>query len=76
MKCLVKHFVLTAIVTTLTDYSLDPPVHKEKPAITNGYWFKHLIKTHDPDPLPHYFEVTEDLELILFTGGTTGLPKG
>ncbi|MBI9090050.1 MAG: acyl--CoA ligase [Desulfobacterium sp.] len=67
---------IQTIVTRLMDYSLDPPVHKKIPPVTNGHWFKLLIKTHDPDPSPHDFNVREDLELILFTGGTTGLPKG
>ncbi|MCP4119521.1 MAG: long-chain fatty acid--CoA ligase [Desulfobacteraceae bacterium] len=67
---------IQTIVTSLTDYSLDPPVHKEKPAIKNGHWFRALIKTHGPHPSNHSFNVEEDLELILFTGGTTGLPKG
>ncbi len=71
-----KSCPIHTIVTDLKDYSPDPPIHKKKPSIDNGHWFKDLIKTHAPEPSNHNFNVKEDLELILFTGGTTGLPKG
>lgn len=76
-KALVDRFgPIQTIVTRLKDYSLDPPEPREKPAIPNGHWFRGLIKAHGPTPSDHSFNVKEDLELILFTGGTTGLPKG
>lgn len=65
----IKHLILTR----LEDYSLHPP----PPNPIQGFLsFTELIARSSPDlPLPE-LQVDRDLETLLFTGGTTGLPKG
>lgn len=38
--------------------------------------FKELLNTYPPKPPQVKLNITEDLAALLFTGGTTGLPKG
>jgi len=64
------------IVTCLDDYSLTPPASHDKLDIPNAFWMADLIAETEPKPLNISFDVEKDLELLLFTGGTTGLPKG
>ncbi len=64
------------IVTSLDDYSLAPPASHEKLDIPNAFWMSDLIAESQPTPPTIQFDVEKDLELLLFTGGTTGLPKG
>jgi len=71
-KVKIKHI----IVTKLTDYSLNKPKNYEPLNINNAYWMAELIAKTAPKPPEVKFDVEKDLELILFTGGTTGLPKG
>ncbi len=61
------------ILTKLEDYSNNPPVHEKAPG---AMWMSDLIADNDPNPPAIEFDVTQDLETLLFTGGTTGLPKG
>jgi len=68
----IKHI----IVTRLTDYSLKKPKNYEPLNIKNAHWMTELIAKTAPNPPEVKFDVEKDLELILFTGGTTGLPKG
>lgn len=83
-KLLEQTFVEHVIVTKLEDYSANPPQKSKHPdlKISNdsgnikGVWMTDLIAHTPPDPPMLDFNVKEDLELILFTGGTTGLPKG
>ncbi|MCP4675544.1 MAG: long-chain fatty acid--CoA ligase [Deltaproteobacteria bacterium] len=66
----VEHLVLT----DLEDYSTNPPGdHKE---IQRAVWMTDLIAEHEPNPPEISFDVENDLETLLFTGGTTGLAKG
>lgn len=39
-------------------------------------WMTSLIKKTPPSPPDIEYNVDEDIETLLFTGGTTGLPKG
>ncbi len=64
------------IVTCLDDYSLTPPASHEKLDIPNAFWMTDLIAATEAKPLNGSIDVEKDLELLLFTGGTTGLPKG
>jgi acyl-CoA synthetase (AMP-forming)/AMP-acid ligase II len=71
-KVQIKHI----IVTNLADYSLNKPKSHEPLNIKNACWMAELIAKTEPNPPEVKFDVEKDLELILFTGGTTGLPKG
>lgn len=61
------------ILTKLEDYSNNPPEHEK---VEGAMWMSALIADNPPDPPDIEFDVTKDLETLLFTGGTTGLPKG
>lgn len=62
------------ILTTIDDYSTDPPdAHEDLDGVE---WLPDVIAATDPDPPTVEFDVTEDVHTLLFTGGTTGLPKG
>lgn len=71
-KCNVPHVV----VSKLMDYSNDKPEVHEPLTIPGAAWMSTLIEDHEPSPPVIGFNVHEDLEMVLFTGGTTGLPKG
>ena len=64
------------ILTEIEDYSLAPPVKKPIRDIANVFWITELIEKTKPYPPQYDYDVEKDLELLLFTGGTTGLPKG
>jgi acyl-CoA synthetase (AMP-forming)/AMP-acid ligase II len=63
------------IVTRIDDYSHNSD-HYKKPYSDNYIRFMDLIRDTDPMPPDYSFDVEKDLESLLFTGGTTGLPKG
>jgi acyl-CoA synthetase (AMP-forming)/AMP-acid ligase II len=63
------------IVTRLDDYSNNSD-HFEKPHSDNYIRLLDLIHDTSPKPPDYSFDVEKDLESLLFTGGTTGLPKG
>lgn len=59
------------ILTQLADYGGDP----EHPPVEGAEWLPDVID--DADPVPPDVQVgPEDTHTILFTGGTTGRPKG
>ncbi|WP_436345025.1 AMP-binding protein [Natronorubrum sp. FCH18a] len=62
------------ILTSLDDYSDNPPEAHE--AIDGVEWLPEVIATADPDPPDVEFDAETDVHTLLFTGGTTGLPKG
>ena len=64
------------IVTTLDDYSNNKPAKYDDLGQKNWFWMMDLIKNTDQNPPSYEYNVVEDLETLLFTGGTTGLPKG
>lgn len=61
------------IITSLMDYSLEEP---ELNQIPGTYQFRELIANHRPKPPEVEIDPMEDLAIIVFTGGATGLPKG
>ncbi|RJP89354.1 MAG: AMP-dependent synthetase [Desulfobacteraceae bacterium] len=64
------------IVTRLDDYSNSGPRPFGDTGIPGAYWMRELIEQNAPNPPEIVFDVEKDLETLLFTGGTTGLPKG
>lgn len=82
--CLDEHLLLaeslqehmdgpSIIITKLEDYSSSPPERAEVPG---AQWLTDIIEQAQPVPPGISFNSAEDLETLLFTGGTTGLPKG
>lgn len=61
------------ILTNLEDYSANPPKHKE---VAKMLWLTDLIDDYPANPPKVDIDVKKDLETLLFTGGTTGMPKG
>jgi long-chain acyl-CoA synthetase len=61
------------IVTSLMDYSLEEPELKQTPGT---YQLRDLIANHEPRPPEVEIDPLEDLAILVFTGGATGLPKG
>ena len=61
------------IVTKLDDYSSEP---SPKKPVSTGLWLTEVIDQAQPVPPDISFDTARDLETLLFTGGTTGLPKG
>ncbi|MCJ7656058.1 MAG: long-chain fatty acid--CoA ligase, partial [Dehalococcoidia bacterium] len=61
------------ILTSLMDYSLEKPELKQVPG---AYQFRDLIDSHEPNLPDVEIDPMEDLAVLVFTGGATGLPKG
>ncbi|PKN37482.1 MAG: AMP-dependent synthetase [Deltaproteobacteria bacterium HGW-Deltaproteobacteria-2] len=77
VKNIVQHVeIKNIIVSKLDDYSLNKPKSYEPLTLKGAQWWTELISKTPPSPPEITFDVAKDLELILFTGGTTGLPKG
>jgi len=68
-KTKIKNIILTSIM----DYSLEKPELKQAPGV---YQFRDLIASHEPRPPEVEIDPMEDLAVLVFTGGSTGLPKG
>jgi len=65
------------IVTSLSDYSDTPKPTSFLTGFTCGaHWLTQLISETPFAPPELSLDTDSDLEMILFTGGTTGLPKG
>ncbi len=61
------------IVTSVLDYSPNPPELKDIPGAIQ---FRKLLADHGPQKPNVEMNVNEDLAICIFTGGTTGVPKG
>ncbi|WP_458209108.1 class I adenylate-forming enzyme family protein [Haladaptatus sp. NG-SE-30] len=61
------------LLTEVDDYSADPPTHDP---VRDAEWFVDVIETTNRNPPEVEFDVESDVHTILFTGGTTGRPKG
>jgi len=68
-----KTKIKRVIVTSPMDYSLNEPELKETPGV---YQFRNLIAEYPPEPPEVEIDPVEDLAILVFTGGATGLPKG
>ncbi|QLK27307.1 AMP-binding protein [Natrinema zhouii] len=62
------------ILTSLDDYSADPPADHE--TVDGAEWLPDVIDEAERAPPDIDFDVETDVHTLLFTGGTTGLPKG
>jgi len=71
-KCHIPHIIVSEIM----DYSDTPPLLKEDLSFRGAQWMTELIENTSPSLPAITFNADEDLEMVLFTGGTTGLPKG
>ncbi len=71
-----RHLVLTK----LDDYATDVAELKGNENVAtpkNALWLTDLIENGSPDAIGDvHFDVEQDIETLLFTGGTTGVPKG
>jgi acyl-CoA synthetase (AMP-forming)/AMP-acid ligase II len=76
VKSSVKHLVLTK----LDDYATDVAELKGYEAVSDvpgALWLTELLKQETGAGLPaQECDVERDIETLLFTGGTTGVPKG
>lgn len=67
------------ILTKLDDFGsnlVDLSGKEEDYDVGGTAWMTTLIKNTPPQPPDIEFDVENDIETLLFTGGTTGLPKG
>lgn len=62
------------IITSYEDYS--PAESKEIKEIPGTYHFRKLIQDHEPEVPEVKIDPYEDLAILAFTGGSTGVPKG
>lgn len=75
-KILGKVKIPHVIITKIDDYSNFKPKSYEAVDIKGAQWMADLIRNTEPNPPEITYNVEQDLETLLFTGGTTGLPKG
>jgi len=68
-----KTRIKNVILTSLMDYSLEKPELRQRPGT---HQFRDLIASHPPRPPEVVIDPMEDLAILVFTGGATGLPKG
>jgi len=61
------------IITSAKEFSTDPEIPQ---AIPGTYLFHDLITKYAPKPPVVDINPEEDLAELIFTGGTTGMPKG
>jgi long-chain acyl-CoA synthetase len=65
------------IATSLEDYMLPEAKKPHTVPLEKGdVWMDELMEKHAKDPAPMIKPKGEDTALILFSGGTTGAPKG
>lgn len=62
------------VLTSLDDYSATPPPSRED--VDGAEWLLDVVRGAAPNPPDVSFDADEDVHTVLFTGGTTGTPKG
>jgi long-chain acyl-CoA synthetase len=62
------------ILTDIADYSENPPADHDD--IGGVEWLPDVIEDTEANPPEIEFDVEDDVHTLLFTGGTTGQPKG
>jgi long-chain acyl-CoA synthetase len=62
------------IITNVFDYA--PMASKNPPEIAGTIQFLNLIEKTKPNPPTFEINAKEDIAILQYTGGTTGLPKG
>ena len=62
------------ILTDIEDYSDDPPTEYDD--IEGVEWLTDVLENTEANPPEVEFDPEEDVHTLLFTGGTTGQPKG
>lgn len=71
-----KTDIKLVILASLHDFSPDAPGEKRETLLKGAVWMTDLIARSGADLPDMPIDVEKDLETLLFTGGTTGLPKG
>ncbi len=71
-KCNIQHLILCR----LEDYSGGTHSSMTGKIPPGALWMKDLIESARPTPPDISFDVVQDIETLIFTGGTTGLAKG
>ena len=77
-ECKIEHVIVTSFHDYLPDkpeIPLHPMMKAEKQTFADTYEFLDLIKQYEPSP-PKVDVELSDFGWLLYTGGTTGLPKG
>ncbi|MCX7678930.1 MAG: AMP-binding protein [Spirochaetes bacterium] len=80
LRLMKKSTIEHLIVTKLDDYATDVAElkgHEIVNDIPGALWLTDILEKETGDSLPEIrFDVERDIETLLFTGGTTGIPKG
>jgi acyl-CoA synthetase (AMP-forming)/AMP-acid ligase II len=74
-----KNFILTSLKDYLPNHPtlpLPPEMKQPKITIPETMDFLEFLYHVTPQPLPQMTNLKEDIALLQYTGGTTGLPKG
>ncbi len=79
-RLIAKSTIQNLILTKLDDYATDVAElkgHEIVSDVPGAIWLTDILKLETDIHLPQYvFDVERDIETLLFTGGTTGVPKG
>jgi len=71
----IKYLILTKIEDFGSNL-INLEEHEDEYNVPGTAWMTKLIKNTPPQPPDMDIKTTEDVETLLFTGGTTGVPKG